>query len=524
MGNGASFTPQQGAAISAHIRERYETYKKEIPALDDVAIQDNLTRDYKAFVLTQVHFQASDKSEKTDRLVRRSRSNSKESISSHAPHYAAPKGTSVVRKSFDKSESSSPTKTSNRQISTNMSRSSNNSGKLMPMHAARRRSYGQLQGTSTNVNQGKDAKSPVSRSEKPIEKADEVIEEKAEEVPADSWESVSSQPFCTICLMAFKNAAFLQRHIKYSDLHKRAVDRINNPHLVEDKELDKEAEVQVEGIDFRILYSGSKLYWRSNETIELTFVHHLKIHVLEIIGFDFSTSRELNRLYLDYIITSNVAEKEAKRHPEKSGDLSHSGSMVGLSNESDINQSASTKNPEISSRDIFEKMNNHQKLLDLVRFMVERVSLVITPGAEDGKEISKNISFDKVPNELYPVQPQLDHAPHSLVPTAVVHKRRTSFAEIDAKLDGLSKETQLLSAATSRAEAISDLVHMGAAELAKNIAYRDFNPNRKRWLWAIRRIIRERKVNHTREVLNAKNITYVTKKQYGQTSMLVTVN
>jgi hypothetical protein len=35
----------------------------------------------------------------------------------------------------------------------------------------------------------------------------------------DSWDSVSTQPFCTVCQMAFKSMAFLERHTKYSDLH-----------------------------------------------------------------------------------------------------------------------------------------------------------------------------------------------------------------------------------------------------------------------------------------------------------------
>lgn len=90
---------------------------------------------------------------------------------------------------------------------------------------------------------------------------------------ADSWDSVTTQPFCTVCQMAFKSQAFLDRHVKYSDLHTKNVKKaqgIVDP-IPEEKVVEvpatspvKQAELpdhqflakQVEGVHFKLLYSG----------------------------------------------------------------------------------------------------------------------------------------------------------------------------------------------------------------------------------------------------------------------------
>ena len=46
--------------------------------------------------------------------------------------------------------------------------------------------------------------------------------------PSDSWESVTDQPFCSVCQMAFKTQGFLDRHSKYSNLHKMNVQAREN--------------------------------------------------------------------------------------------------------------------------------------------------------------------------------------------------------------------------------------------------------------------------------------------------------
>lgn len=95
----------------------------------------------------------------------------------------------------------------------------------------------------------------------------------APEPVADSWDSVTTQPFCTVCQMAFKSQPFLDRHVKYSDLHTKNVKKaqgIVDP-IPEEKVVEAAAtspvkttelpehlfQKQVEGVHYKLLYSGS---------------------------------------------------------------------------------------------------------------------------------------------------------------------------------------------------------------------------------------------------------------------------
>jgi hypothetical protein len=145
----------------------------------------------------------------------------------------------------------------------------------------------------------------------------------AAEQPIDSWDSVTQQPFCHLCQMAFKSAAFLERHLKYSDLHAKYVaKRDGNDKKPEEKAVPpvpkvpskdesqplaadtstKLAEPQVEGKHFKLLYSGSKLFWRTQKSIDVDIYLHVLTNVLEVITFDSAKHRETARIYLDYSI------------------------------------------------------------------------------------------------------------------------------------------------------------------------------------------------------------------------------
>lgn len=93
----------------------------------------------------------------------------------------------------------------------------------------------------------------------------------------DSWDSVTQQPFCKVCQMAFKSIAFLDRHIKFSDLHSKNVlksqmeggDNTTSTTLTPPIAADTNAITnratslaakfnpkQVEGVDYKLMYTG----------------------------------------------------------------------------------------------------------------------------------------------------------------------------------------------------------------------------------------------------------------------------
>ena len=63
---------------------------------------------------------------------------------------------------------------------------------------------------------------------------------------------------------------------------------------------------QIEGIHFRLVYSGRKLFWRSQQSVDVEFYLHDRVSCLEIAGIDVSKSQELSRIYLDYNVLLNI--------------------------------------------------------------------------------------------------------------------------------------------------------------------------------------------------------------------------
>jgi len=147
--------------------------------------------------------------------------------------------------------------------------------------------------------------------------------------PLDSWDSVSQQPFCTLCQMAFKSANFLERHRKYSELHQineasrasrqRAKDALQEqPSPTGGKLLLSPltqpphklfAAEQQEGTHYKLLYCGSKLFWRTQKTLEFEFYHHLLSHTIEVVAFDYDKHSEVCRLYLDYSTVADAVQQ-----------------------------------------------------------------------------------------------------------------------------------------------------------------------------------------------------------------------
>ncbi|RYH05580.1 hypothetical protein EON65_44310 [archaeon] len=75
------------------------------------------------------------------------------------------------------------------------------------------------------------------------------------EVVGDSWDSVTTQPYCETCKMAFKSLAFLERHVKFSSLHadneKKAKEAGLAALVSPPKPTKKELVTQEEGMHYR---------------------------------------------------------------------------------------------------------------------------------------------------------------------------------------------------------------------------------------------------------------------------------
>ena len=372
---------------------------------------------------------------------------------------------------------------------------------------------------------------------------------------ADSWDSVSQQPYCKICQMAFKSETFLERHIKFSDLHAQNVKKKEKldeaaksgappPSLVPDRLAPR----QVEGEHFKMLYTGSKFFWRTQESIDLHFYLHVLPHTIEIISYDTTKSKELNRVYLDYstlldiVIDSTKAnssmqremarKKEAEEDTDMNGENSPnapnaaaapsfgSGKLSGISGKMTVNlrtdedaqrtalttyilqrlqvQAASTSAAGDTHSSVSAKIGSTKDLLNSASSPTLPSLASVTANSQTG---GSSMTFVKLAGDNYKRSPVLEKPPIVLVPVVVTRRRRTNAEEIDATISSLTSDRQALAAATGQAEKIANLVYSSASEISSVKWWMKLNPWRRKWVWAIRRVIRQRLVADTKRNL-----------------------
>jgi hypothetical protein len=119
----------------------------------------------------------------------------------------------------------------------------------------------------------------------------------------DSWESVTEQPYCPVCDLVFKSSSLLKKHVDFSSVH------ASNIKKIEDLEKN-EFTLQEEGVDYKLMYSGSKFYWRSKLNVEIELYLHLRPLCFEVVPFEPNVHKEMKRLYIDSTIISSFFESE----------------------------------------------------------------------------------------------------------------------------------------------------------------------------------------------------------------------
>lgn len=146
----------------------------------------------------------------------------------------------------------------------------------------------------------------------------------------DHWDSIAAQPYCDICTMAFKTDLHLNRHVQYSDEHQRNkskkdrinvlkkekqklqfIDDVNEASIVEVNDNDM-IEMSVEGIDYKLIYSGRKLFWRTREEVDLSFYIHLKLSIVEIVSYDIQRNKDFKRIYMNHSVLCDLLSTSIK--------------------------------------------------------------------------------------------------------------------------------------------------------------------------------------------------------------------
>ena len=322
----------------------------------------------------------------------------------------------------------------------------------------------------------------------------------------DNWDSVSQMPFCETCKMAFKTPGLLDRHVKYSELHAKALKK-----QIEDAEkapqmlsIAESPEVTVrkaiEGEDYTLIYFGSKFFWRTQDNVDLSFFrHHRLTDTLEVVPFDVYKNAELPRIYLDMCKLKELIQPE-----------------LAAAREAEVTARKATKFTQ-------EKINEENLLRRvLTTAVLARLNLqeatasgaqvpgahVTVSGAKSPKSVpvvavrSRAIVFGLASTDVPTHNPVLTCAPSGLVPVCVAHRRNTTTEEISAKLADLEQSKRELTQATQRAEKVVTHVQSFAKNMkAEFLAMSKMTMPRKRWIMAINRVMQINGVQTTKAIL-----------------------
>eukprot|EP01032_Pedospumella_encystans_P018783 gene18783-21376_t len=301
--------------------------------------------------------------------------------------------------------------------------------------------------------------------------------------------------------MAFKSQDFLDRHVKFSDLHVKNLEKAKGVAVVEKNSIttseaggSMDESRQVEGVHYKLLYTGSKFFWRTQMNIEIDMYLHLLPYVIEVISFDPVKDHEATRIYLNYYTIQSTLEKlvssdlEAAKLKELAEQRFHSHGQEA------------------------ESVLREQLLLQrVITYILQRLHLDTTGSAGELIYVEEYGDGDLK-------SPLLADAPLALVPVSLTRRRHTTAGEIESTINNISVDhtaiDNALTLAASYEQAtdphemqvqaanrIAAHVHAAAEYMARKKMHPEVSTPKKRFIQAARKVIRQTLVTKTKAEL-----------------------
>ena len=289
-------------------------------------------------------------------------------------------------------------------------------------------------------------------------------------------------------------------------------------------ESSKEPSSQEPSSRCRVIYTGTKFFWKTQDNIDIHLYLHLDTKCIEIIAYEGKANTELPRLYLnepavvryigeDYIMervreiqkdASNKRFKESlpptqilfeeeKRIAISSHILSHLQMTTSATANASGGGGETTGTPSSSSlaqQFLTKKQIKYAHQADS--------GLSGAAGAGAGAETTT----DGVGNE----QIVYETRPENVIPVYIARRRHTSEEEIKETLTDINSMQMDIRSMTQKAEKMANLVTKASQSLSSGIKKRkwrkaNLRPWQIKWLWAIDFVIRRNRVAATKEVL-----------------------
>lgn len=262
---------------------------------------------------------------------------------------------------------------------------------------------------------------------------------------------------------------------------------------------------QVAGPRCRTLYSGSKLFWRTQNTYDIDIYLHLSAKCVEVISYDAKNNIELPRLYFsESLLIDILGDKKIKdKAVEKKRQIAASKISKGVA----------------ITEELFQE---DEKRLAISTYLLQHltttpppatVTATATSAQADGSVTSKSpsIYFDGA-GITDKSSPLLHELPAGMMPVHIPRRRQSSELEIENTIQDINKMTKEISSLSSAAENISNLFNRGMEALKQSLKMTDvmasYTIPRRRWIYAINRVLR---IN-----LVAKNTKYLKEKYPGK--------
>ena len=332
----------------------------------------------------------------------------------------------------------------------------------------------------------------------------------------DTWESVKSQPSCVVCGMVFASEGKLDTHIKYSSVHAANLKKIEAMEKGSKSTKGVLNEQEEESSRCRVLYTGSKHFWRTQDFLDITIYLHIEAKCLEVIAFDTNASFEYPRIYLDENkIYGMITEKAVWDKVE---------AMKVVANGKKFKK-------ELAPREVLfqeeKRVLESSFVLQRLKLSADgkapspakKVSVSDLTKATDELLASQNAEMLKLgvlspkrkgvgQKQLYYIpevyddeqQVEFDNTKVVVTPVLLQRRRHSSDQEIKDAFDSIEAMQNDIRGMTERAAGIANKVHSGVEEfnlrVRKSADISTESKPRQKWAHAISRILRRNHVDN----------------------------
>jgi hypothetical protein len=270
----------------------------------------------------------------------------------------------------------------------------------------------------------------------------------------------------------------------------------------------------------RVIYTGTKFFWKTQDNIDIHLYSHLDTKCLEVIAYEGKANTELPRIYLsEQAVLETIGEEaimervrelqkdasnkrfkeslppiqilfeEEKRITISSHILSHL-QMTAL--DPTTVQPSSTGQPYLTKKQL--------------KYVILSDSGLSTTNTSE-EQSTKSVPGPTLEQIVYSTRPE------NVIPVYIARRRHTSEEEIKETLTDINSMQMDIRSMTQKAEKMANLVTKASQTLTSGVKKRKWRKAnlshwKIKWLWAIDFMIRRNRVAFTKEVLKKYNGKY----------------